>query len=228
MAPRPDSLPVLILALWAAGCSCPNTPLDPLPSIEDTRASTDDSEPETNPFDSDDPPDETEPPDDPMEGPNQLMNGGFEQGEGTYAGVGYGWETVDGATHGEDYLDYHTPYSGTASQCISGSWSAAAIQQLTRDGTVTEGMVYRVRAQVRAQGMTSGHGWYLLGLRWYQGDTYLDEVQMDQPKAITYDWTEIVVDATAPAGADRAGAYLAAYADGTACYDDVVLTELSM
>jgi hypothetical protein len=222
-------LPALLVpALLAVGCSCPNVPLGPLPVGGDTSGSLDDSTPETNPFESDEPTDDTEPPDEPVEGSNQLMNGGFEQGEGAYSGVGYGWETVDGSTHGEDYLDYHTPYSGTASQCIGGSWSAAAIQQLTRDGTVSPGSVYRVRAMVRAQGMSSGHGWYLLGLRWYQGETYLSEVQMTNPHVITYDWTQIVIDAQAPAGADRAAAYLAAYTDGTACYDDVVFTDLSM
>ena len=218
----------LIPALLAAGCSCPNVPLDPLPTGGDSSVTIDDSNPETDPFDSDDPPDDSEPPDEPVEGSNQLMNGGFEQGEGAYSGVGYGWETVDGGSHGEDYLDYHTPYSGTASQCVTGSWSAAAIQQLTREGTVTEGKVYRVRAMVRAQGMSSGHGWYLLGLRWYSGEAFMEEVQMTNPHVLTYDWTQIVIDAPAPAGADRAAAYLAAYTDGVACYDDAVLTELTM
>lgn len=228
MPPRFDTLLVLLPALLAAGCSCPNTPLDPLPTGGDSNDPViDDSLPDTNPWDSDDPPDDTEPPDDLVEGSNQLMNGGFEQGEGGFTGVGYGWETVDGASHSEDWLDYHTPYSGTAAQCVTGSWSAAAIHQVSREGTVTPGGMYRVRAMVRSQHASSGHGWYLLGLRWYAGDTATDEVQMAQPHAITYDWTQIVIDAQAPAGVDRAAAYLAAYTDGIACYDDVVLTDLS-
>lgn len=219
----------LVAGSLAAGCSCPNLPLDPVPVADDSEPVVDDSEPETNPFDSDNPhPDDTEETQEPQEGSNQLMNGGFEQGEGGFTGVGYGWETTDGANHGEDYLDYHTPYAGTAAQCVSGSWSAAAIQQITRDGTVTPGETYRLRAMVRSQNATSGHGWYLLGLRWYQGETYLDEVRMVQPKALTYDWTAIAIDAQAPAGSDRAAAYLAAYTDGIACYDEVVLTHLTM
>ncbi len=228
MVPR-HHLPIALLTALAAGCSCPNVPLDPLPTGGDSDEPPLDSEPETNPWDSDDtPPDDSEPDTtEPQEGSNQLMNGGFEQGEGSFSGVGYGWETADGASHGEDYLDYHTPYAGTAAQCITGGWSAAAIQQITREGTVSPGTTYRVRAMVRAQHMSSGHGWYLLGLRWYSGDSYVSEVQMTQPHAITYDWTQVVVDAVAPDGVDRAAAYLASYTDGIACYDDVVLTDLS-
>jgi hypothetical protein len=220
---------VSVSALFAAGCSCPNLPLDPVPVLGDSDPLIDDSQPETNPWDSDDPPDDSEPDTtEPVEGSNQLMNGGFEQGEGAFSGVGYGWETADGSSHGETYLDYHTPYAGTAAQCITGSWSAAAVQQITREGTIQEGTLYRLRAMVRSQSAHSGHGWYLLGLRWYQGETYVDEVQMVQPKTITYDWTQISIDAPAPVGVDRASAYLAAYTDGTACYDEVVLTDLSM
>ncbi len=226
MACRPPLLLSLVPVLLAAGCSCPNLPLDPLPSGDDSSDPVIDDTEETNPFDSDPPTDDTEEPQDLQEGSNQLMNGGFEQGEGSYTGVGYGWETTDGASHGEDWLDYHTPYAGTAAQCITGGWSVAAIQQLSREGTVTPGLTYRLRAMVRAQDMTSGHGTYLLGLRWYQGETYISEVQMVPPHGITYDWTQIVIDAVAPADVDRAAAYLAAYTDGIACYDDVVLTDL--
>ena len=99
-------LPALIATLVAAGCSCPNNPLDPLPELEDTNPLTSDSE-TTNPWDSDDVPDDTEP-QGPTEGANLLMNSGFEQGEGDYTGVGYGWETNDGAVHGENWFDYHS------------------------------------------------------------------------------------------------------------------------
>lgn len=216
-------------ALLAAGCSCPNVPLDPLPTGGDSSDPIiGDSEPETDPFDSDDPPDDSEPDTtDPTEGSNQLMNGGFEQGEGSHAGVGYGWETADGSDHGENWLDYHTPYAGTAAQCINASWSAAAIQQITREGTVTPGVTYRLRAMVRSQDAASTDAWYLLGIRWYNGESYVDEVRMRQPKALVYDWSPIVIDAVAPTGVDRASAYLAAYSDGVTCYDDVVLTDLS-
>jgi len=219
---------VVLPALIAAACSCPNVPLDPLPTGGDSNDPIiDDSDPDTNPFDSDDPPDDSDPPDQPVEGSNQLMNGGFEQGEGSFTGVGYGWETVDGSTHVEDWLDYHTPYAGTAAQCVTGGWSAAAIQQISREGTITPGVTYRLRAMVRAQDTSSGHGGYLLGLRWYTGDTYVSEVQMVQPHGITYDWTSIVIDAQAPVDVDRASAYLASYTDGIACYDEVVLTDLT-
>jgi hypothetical protein len=226
MVHRPVHMPALLLSLLAAGCSCPNVPLDPLPSGDDTSANPLDSDPETNPWDSDVEPQDSEPDDTIQEGTNQLMNGGFEQGEGNYTGVGYGWETVDGASHGENWLEQHTPFSGNASQCIGPSWSAAAIHQLTRENTVRAGDYYRLRAQVRVTAASSGHGWYVFGLRWYQDDTMLSEVQMLQPHSISYDWTPIVIDMQAPENANRASAYLAANTDGTTCYDELVFAQL--
>ncbi len=226
MDPRLATPIALLSAVLVAGCSCPNVPLDPLPSGGDSGPL--DSGPETNPWDSDDspPPDDTEETQQPTEGSNQLMNGGFEQGEGSYTGVGYGWETTDGASHSENWLDYHTPYAGTAAQCISGGWSAAAVQQITREGTVTPGTEYRLRAMVRLQHSSSHHGWYVLGLRWYSGDSYVSEVQMNPSKELSYDWTGFRIDTVAPDGVDSAAAYLASYTDGIVCYDEVVLAEL--
>lgn len=222
-SPRPF---VLVAALMAASCSCPNLPLDPLPQVGDSSETNPFDSSSTNPWHSDEPPDDTEA-QGPAEGSNMLMNGGFEQGEGEYSGVGYGWETNDGASHGENWFDGHTPYSGSSAQCISASWSAAAIRQISRDATVTPGSYYRLRAMVRQQDAVSGHGWYLLGLRWYSGESYVSEVQMVNPHVLNYDWTQIVIEAQAPDGVDRGAAYLAAYTDGTSCYDDVVFAELT-
>ena len=80
---------------------------------------------------------------------------------------------------------------------------------------------------VRQQDASSSHGWYMLGLRWYTGETYVSEVQMLEPKLINYDWVQILIDVQAPTGVDRGAAYLAAYTDGTSCYDDVVFAELT-
>lgn len=163
------------------------------------------------------------------EGPNLLLNGGFEEGEGSFPGVGLHWETNDAQAHPDnDFLDSSAFYAGTTSQKITthGSWDAGMIRQVSGYGTVVEGSTYRLRAMVRTQDMENPAAWYVLGLWWFANDSYVDEVKNDQPADNNYDWTQVVIEATAPPGVNRAAAILSAHYDGTAWYDEVVLAEV--
>jgi len=211
------SLPLLA---FAVGCSCEPAPVG---DDEDSEAPPGDSETTAD----SEPGQDSEPPE-PTEGPNLLLNGDFVQGEGAFPGVGLSWETNDAQPHDEDYLDYASPYSGAASQCIAtgGSWDVGALRQVSAYGSVEAGAWYRLRAMVRAQGVENPAGWYLLGLWWFQDDSWLGEVKMEQPDQVVYDWSAVVIEAEAPAGAARAAAFLTAHTDGTACYDELVLARL--
>ncbi len=165
----------------------------------------------------------------PDEGPNLLLNGGFEEGEGAYPGVGLHWETNDAGAHPDnDALDTAVAYAGAASQriTIDGAWDEGMIRQVTAYGSVSGGHVYRLRAMVRTEGMENPAAWYVLGLWWFDGDTWLAEVKNTEPPDVNYDWSELVIEAEAPANATRAAAVLSAHFDGTAWYDEVVLAEV--
>jgi len=197
---------------------------------DDTAAGDDDTgDDATTPGDDDAGDDDTGDDDTSDEGPNLLLNGGFEEGEGSFTGVGLHWETNDAQSHPDnDFLDGSISYAGSFSQKIAthGSWDAGMVRQVSGYGAVVEGRTYRLRAMVRTQDMENPAAWYVLGLWWFANDSYVDEVKNDQPAENDYDWTQLVIEATAPAGANRAAAILSAHYDGTAWYDEVVLAEV--
>ena len=142
------SLPLLA---FAVGCSCEPAPVG---DDEDSEAPPGDSETTAD----SEPGQDSEPPE-PTEGPNLLLNGDFVQGEGAFPGVGLSWETNDAQPHDEDYLDYASPYSGAASQCIAtgGSWDVGALRQVSAYGSVLRGVLdgdpaFSVRGDAAEQG----------------------------------------------------------------------------
>ena len=225
-------IPCLLLAL--AGCAGGETAGDDDSTAgdDDTAMPDDDTampDDDTGDDDSEGPDDDTGDDDTSDEGPNLLLNPGFEEGEGTYPGVGLHWETNDAQAHPDnDYLDAAIAYAGSTSQRIEthGQWDAGMIRQVSGYGTVVEGHTYRLRAAVRTDGMANPAAWYVLGVWWFSNETWLGEAKNEQPTDINYDWTVLVIEAVAPAGANRAAAILSAHYDGTAWYDDVVLAEV--
>jgi len=224
------------LFAWSVGLvvlvGCPSSTDDDAVDDDDTTASDDDttaSDDDTTSADDDDgiPPDDDD--DTADEGPNLLLNPGFEEGEGAYPGVGLHWETNDAQAHADnDFLDDSVAFEGIYSQRIEthGEWDAGMIRQVSGYGTVVEGRTYRLRCAVRTQGMANPAAWYVLGLWWFANDSWLGEVKNEQPADLNYDWTVLVIEETAPPGANRAAAVLSAHYDGTAWYDDVVLAEV--
>lgn len=91
---------------------------------------------------------------------------------------------------------------------------------------MVEGHTYRLRSAVRTEGMANPAAWYVLGLWWFNNDTWLGEAKNEQQPDINYDWTVLVIEEVAPPGANRAAAILSAHYDGIAWYDDVVLAEV--
>lgn len=211
--------PALLLLALASACAAPDSPPD------DSEAADSDVDTDSDSDSDSDADSDADADGDTVLGPDLLVAGDFERGEGAYSGVGYGWETNDAQQHVEDSLDTARPYAGAASQCIatSGSWDAGAIRQVTAYGSVQAGQTYRLTAMVRTEEVSSPAGWYVLGLWWFASDTWMGEVKMQEPDEVNYGWTEIVIQAEAPPGVDRAAAFLTAHTDGTACYDEVRL-----
>jgi len=210
------------------GCSCDERGDDDdfVPADDDDSGGTDDDSAGTD----DDVDDDTGDDDaTSAEGPNLLLNPGFEEGEGTYPGVGLHWETNDAQPHPDnDSLDSAVAYEGITSQRIDthGSWDAGMIRQVSGYGTIVEGHTYRLRAAVRTEGMANPAAWYVLGLWWFSNETWLGEAKNEQPPDLNYDWIVLTIEEAAPPGANRAAAVLSAHYDATAWYDDVVLAEV--
>lgn len=160
---------------------------------------------------------------------NLIRGGGFELGEGDYPGVGRYWETNDAQPHPEvDFLDAGIKHSGHYSQHLAANpvWDLGMTRQITDYGSVVPGRTYRLQAWVRTANVQNPAGWYVLGLWWFENDTWLGDVKMERPETNNYDWRLITIEAVAPPRANRLGAILTRHTDGDAWYDDVRAVEV--
>lgn len=159
-----------------------------------------------------------------------IRNGGFEEGPGQYPGVGLYWETNDAQPHPEICsLDGSTRVSGTYSQKLAAhsEWDRGAVRQVSAYGSVQGGATYELRAWVKTSGIANPAGWYLIGIWWFQDDTWLGDVKNPPQNPLNHDWREIVFRGTAPANANRAGVLLTRHTDGTVWYDDISLQRVA-
>lgn len=159
---------------------------------------------------------------------NLIRNGGFEEGPGTYPGVGKYWETNDAQSHPAiTVLTPETRHSGGFSQWLKAhsQWDLGAVRQVTPYNSVTAGKTYRVQAWIRTANVANPAGWYVFGIWWFHGDTYLSDSKMPRQETNNYDWRPITWTAVAPAGADRLAVVLTRHTDGDAWYDDIYVAE---
>jgi hypothetical protein len=150
-----------------------------------------------------------------------LSNGGFEVGAG---GVPTAW-TPSGPSTGTLAWDQSVSHSGSASVSISDSGSQASWTQSASTGVVTAGQ--RLQATVWAEG-TGVTGYNVLAVSWFDADNdYLgNDVSSPLPLGQS-NWTELGVDASAPAGAAFAVIYLQSSNDsGTVWFDDASLVDV--
>ncbi|GMU24655.1 MAG: hypothetical protein AMXMBFR13_47290 [Phycisphaerae bacterium] len=171
-------------------------------------------------------------------GPNLIRNGGFEEGQGSFPGVGLHWETNDGFGHPEvNFLTTATKHSGAWSQYLKAhsTWDLGMLRQVSGYNTVTPGRSYEIRAWVKTTNIVNCAGWYVFGVWWFNNDAVIGESKMPQPAGCNcprsdgcnHDWQEIVYAAVAPPGANRVAALLTRHTDGDAWYDDVSITEIT-
>lgn len=159
---------------------------------------------------------------------NLVRNGGFEEGPGAYPGVGKYWETNDAQTHADiNVLAADTRHSGGFSQWLKAhpQWDLGAARQVTPYNSVTAGKTYRVQAWIKTANVGNPAGWYVLGIWWFHGDTYLSDSKMPRQETNNYDWRLITWTAVAPPGADRLAVLLTRHTDGDAWYDDIFVAE---
>lgn len=160
--------------------------------------------------------------------PNLIRNGGFEEGPGAFTGVGKHWETNDGQPHPTiNVLTPDTRHGGGFSQWLKANsqWDLGTVRQVSPYNSVTAGKSYRVQAWIKTANVGNPAGWYVFGIWWFQGDTYMSDSKMPRPDSNNYDWRLITWTAVAPPGADRVAAILTRHTDGDAWYDDICISE---
>ncbi len=163
--------------------------------------------------------------------PNLMQNGGFETASPQYPGVGQYWETNDAQSHPETcILDSAIRYSGNYSQKLQpppgGEWDVGAVRQVSNYNTVTAGKRYEVTAWVKTQGINNPAGWYILGIWWFNNDSWNGDVKNPAQSPLNFDWKQITFSGIAPANTNRAAVFLTRHTDGTVWYDDVILREV--
>ena len=144
-----------------------------------------------------------------------LLNPGFEQGAG---GVPTGWGP-SGAGTGTMTWASGTARSGTYSAEITGSGSQAYWKQLINTGALTTGE--QLQATVWAEG-SAVTGSNVVAVAWFGASGNFIANAMSSPlPGGTSNWTELGVNATAPAGAAYAVLYLQSANDsGSVFFDD--------
>ena len=144
-----------------------------------------------------------------------LLNPGFEQGA---SGVPTGWAET-GPPTGTLTWASGTAHSGNYSAEITGSGTQAAWTQVINTGALSTGE--KLQATVWAEGSAAtGTNDLERGLVRRQRQLHLQQ-RLVAPARGTSNWTELGVDATAPAGADYGVLYLPSSNNtGSVFFDD--------
>ncbi len=148
-----------------------------------------------------------------------LLNPGFEQGAG---GVPTGWAPTGPSTGTLNWAS-GTDHAGSYSVEITGSGTQAAWTQVINTGALSTGE--QLQATAWAEG-TVATGTNYLSVAWFgaSGNYLSSNVSSPLPDG-TSNWTELGVNATAPAGAAYGVLYLASAKDtGSVYFDDAAVS----
>lgn len=146
------------------------------------------------------------------------INGGFEAGAGA---MPKGWETKDGDSAHRAIWASDGARSG--SRCVRHEVDAGAdpnwLGVTRRIAPVIPGSRYRIRAWVRAEVVVGQAGWFIHA----GGPSGLIANKVFGAGGGSYDWKEVIMDLTAPAGASWITVGTSLRGTGRAWFDDLTI-----